>query len=164
MTQIMELLKGSDEAEADQRTFFRAMILFWLLGATDGHAKNFSVFLQPGGRYRLTPLYDIISAQPSADSGQITKNKLKLAMSVGKKRHYGVESITPRHFIQSAKLCRYSVQEVDNILAQLADDAHTAFLRVSEALPQDFPERVLSSLSTAIESRDHLIRPYQKLA
>ncbi|UMX92505.1 HipA domain-containing protein [Escherichia coli] len=32
----------------------------WLIGATDGHAKNFSVFIQAGGGYRLTPFYDII--------------------------------------------------------------------------------------------------------
>lgn len=164
MPRIMELLKGSDDPEEDQRAFFKAIILFWLLGATDGHAKNFSVFLQPGGRYRLTPLYDIISAQPSADSGQITKNKLKLAMAVGEKRHYGIESIAPRHFIQSAKLCRYSAQEVDKILAQLADDAHVAFQRVRTSLPPNFPELVLSSFSRALENRVHQIRLHQKLS
>ncbi|MDB5838281.1 MAG: HipA N-terminal domain protein, partial [Herminiimonas sp.] len=35
-----------------------------LLRATDGHAKNFSIFLQPGGYYRMTPLYDVLSARP----------------------------------------------------------------------------------------------------
>lgn len=162
MAQTMELLKGSDDPEADQRIFFKAMILFWLLGATDGHAKNFSVFLQPGGRYRLTPLYDIISAQPSVDSGQITKNKMKLAMAVGDKRHYQVETIAPRHFIQSAKLCRFSSKEVDQILAQLADETLSTLERVRETLPRDFPEALLSSISRAIENRVHQIRLYQE--
>ncbi len=49
----------------------KAQILFWLIGATDGHAKNFSVFLGPGGSYRLTPLYDVLTAQPSLDAHQI---------------------------------------------------------------------------------------------
>jgi serine/threonine-protein kinase HipA len=44
MRQILDLLKASDEPEADQRLFLKAQIVFWLLGATDGHAKNFSIF------------------------------------------------------------------------------------------------------------------------
>jgi serine/threonine-protein kinase HipA len=52
---ILDLLKGSDNPDADQSTFLRAAIVFWLLGATDGHAKNFSIFLNPGGRFRLIP-------------------------------------------------------------------------------------------------------------
>jgi serine/threonine-protein kinase HipA len=65
---ILQLLRGSDTPTEDQRNFLKAVIAFWLLGATDGHAKNFSVFLLPGGRYHMTPLYDVISAQPSVDS------------------------------------------------------------------------------------------------
>ena len=47
MRQILDLLKASDEPEADQTLFLKAQIVFWLLGATDGHAKNFSIFLLP---------------------------------------------------------------------------------------------------------------------
>lgn len=59
--------------------------------------------VSPGGTYRLTPLYDIVSAQPSLDAGQIRRNKLKMAMAVGNKRHYTMESILRRHFVQSAE-------------------------------------------------------------
>jgi serine/threonine-protein kinase HipA len=45
MVAILDLLKGSDELEADRRFFLKAQILFCLLGATDGHAKNFSIFM-----------------------------------------------------------------------------------------------------------------------
>jgi serine/threonine-protein kinase HipA len=62
--QVLELLKASDNPEEDQRLFIRAQLVFWLMGATDGHAKNFSLFLYPGGGFRLTPLYDVMSAQP----------------------------------------------------------------------------------------------------
>ena len=60
----------------------RAQIVFWLLVAIDGHAKNFSVFLTPGG-YKLTPLYDVMSASPYP---QLSPHKIKLAMAVGKNR------------------------------------------------------------------------------
>jgi serine/threonine-protein kinase HipA len=69
MRDIFGLLKGADDAQADQIAFFKSQILFWLIGATDGHAKNFSVFLKPGGRYSLTPFYDVLSAQPAVDRG-----------------------------------------------------------------------------------------------
>ncbi len=41
------LLKGSDTPEEDQLAFLKTQILFWLIGAPDGHAKNFNVFLIP---------------------------------------------------------------------------------------------------------------------
>jgi serine/threonine-protein kinase HipA len=81
MRDILELLKGSDRPTEDIATFLRANIVFWLIGATDGHAKNFSLFLGPGGRFSMTPLYDVLTAQPSLDANQIRRNKFKLAMS-----------------------------------------------------------------------------------
>ena len=68
---ISSLLQASDESTQDQAAFFKAQILFWLIGATDGHAKNFSVFLSPGGGFRLTPFYDVLSAQQAFDANQI---------------------------------------------------------------------------------------------
>ncbi len=73
MVEIINLLKGSDTPDTDIATFMRANIIFWILGATDGHAKNFSVFLGPGGRFRMTPLYDVLTAQPSLDADQILR-------------------------------------------------------------------------------------------
>ena len=44
MVEILKLLNSSDVPAEDQKTFLKAQILFWLIGATDGHAKNFSIF------------------------------------------------------------------------------------------------------------------------
>jgi len=41
-----------------------------LLCATDGHAKNFSIFIGQGGTYRMTPLYDVLSAYRSSATAQ----------------------------------------------------------------------------------------------
>lgn len=60
----MAFLMGSSEALRDRYDFMKFQVFQWLIGATDGHAKNFSVFIQAGGSYRLTPFYDIISAFP----------------------------------------------------------------------------------------------------
>jgi len=67
--------RGKRRCRCRSAEFLKSIIVFWLLGATDGHAKNFSIFLSPGGGYRLTPLYDIVSAQPSLDAKQIGRNK-----------------------------------------------------------------------------------------
>ena len=64
MDRILSLLLHSDNAKKDRLTFFQAQILFWMLCATDGHAKNFSLMLLPQGHYTLAPLYDVMSAYP----------------------------------------------------------------------------------------------------
>jgi len=59
------------------------------------------------GGFRLTPLYDVMSAQPNVDAGEIRHNAMKLAMTVGDSRHYVIDSIMPRHFLQTAANAAY---------------------------------------------------------
>lgn len=150
---LAELLQGSDDAVADRRTLLKAQILFWLLGATDGHAKNFSVFLYPGGRFRLTPLYDIMSAQPNVDAGQIQHNKMNLAMAIGTKRHYIVHTIALRHFEQTAAECGLSSTLVHEIFDEIQDVAPKAIADTLAHLPQGFPEQVANSIVKGLENR-----------
>lgn len=64
IVEIMTYLLGSVHPEQDRATFMSAQVVFWLLAATDGHAKNLSVYLLPDGALRLTTLYDILSVYP----------------------------------------------------------------------------------------------------
>ncbi|MEY4580393.1 MAG: hypothetical protein RL701_5096, partial [Pseudomonadota bacterium] len=66
MVTLASLLQASEARDADLRTLLQAQLLFWMLAATDGHAKNFSLHLLAQGRFRLTPLYDVLSAWPVA--------------------------------------------------------------------------------------------------
>ncbi len=113
--------------------------MFWLLGATDGHAKNFSIFLSTGGRFRMTLLYDVLRAQPSVDNIQIARKKFKLAMSVGAKRHYAIHDIMPRHFLQTAAEAGISVRLTTSIFDALIANAPRAVDQVLSALPKGFP-------------------------
>ena len=88
LQRLQRLLAGSDDPITDRGALLKAGIAFWLLGATDGHAKNVSVFLHPGGRFSLTPFYDVLSAQPAVDAGQLRRNRFRLSMAVGNSRHY----------------------------------------------------------------------------
>ena len=157
MKDILELLKGSDAPNEDPATFLRASIVFWLIGATDGHAKNFSLFLSPGGRFRLTPLYDVLSAQPSLDAKQIQRKAFKLAMSVGKNRHYAMDQILPRHFIQTAEISGVGASVVHAIFRDLVGNFEPAFAKVQKALPKGFPEELTSSIRVAAIQRIGLI-------
>jgi serine/threonine-protein kinase HipA len=150
---MLHLLRGSDSPAEDQRTFLKAAISFWLLGATDGHAKNFSVFLLPGGRYQMTPLYDVISAQPSADAKQIRHNQFRMAMAVGDNRHYIMKTIATRHFIQTANRAGIGEEVVVSILDELRGTAERAIDREAAKLPKDFPIEVAESIISGMRRR-----------
>jgi serine/threonine-protein kinase HipA len=106
MVAIAELLAQSSE-RSDLATFFKAQVLFWMLRAIDGHAKNFSLFLNPGGHFQLTPLYDVLSTWPviGRGSGKWPQQKLTMAMAwFGEKGRYTKPlEITGRRMLLTAK-------------------------------------------------------------
>ena len=150
---ILRLLNGSDAPLDDQRTFLKTTIAFWLLGATDGHAKNFSIRLFEGARFELTPIYDVVSAQPLVDAGKIRHNKFKLAMAVGNSRHYVVNSIVPRHFIESAERGGVGRIVVEWTFRGLQDEAEKALEKTIASMPADFPGTLANSIQRGVESR-----------
>ncbi|MGO4339697.1 type II toxin-antitoxin system HipA family toxin [Labrys sp. KB_33_2] len=155
--EIINLLKGSDTPEADIAAFLRANIIFWMLGATDGHAKNFSIFLSPGGRFRMTPLYDVLTAQPSLDANQVPRKKFKLAMSVGKSRHYAIHDIMPRHFMQTADLAGVGTPAMRAIFEGIEANAERQAEAVISSLPGSFPDQLVTSTMEAIKDRTRLV-------
>ena len=152
---ILDLLKGSDVPEHDRMLFLKAQIVFWLLAATDGHAKNFSIHLSPGERFSLSPFYDVISIQPNLISGQIQRKACKLAMSVGNNNHYRVDEIMPRHFIETGGRAGMSKASVEKVFADLSAAAPGAVESVMRSLPQDFPlaiaEQIIDGFATRIK-------------
>jgi serine/threonine-protein kinase HipA len=156
---ISALLQGSDQPEHDRRAFFKAQVIFWLMAATDAHAKNFSVRLAPGGRFRLTPLYDVLSTQPAHDAGQIRNNAFKMAMFVGDNRHYLVDRILPRHFIQTAARCALPIDVMPALFEEVAAAIPPALDAARNAMPPDFPGRIADRISDAMLRRtEELLR------
>ncbi len=90
----LALLSGSNQASADKLAFVKTQLMFWLMAATDGHANNFSIFLERGGGFRLTRLYDVLSAWPIIGSGlnMVSPRRAKLAMALrGKTQKFAAE-------------------------------------------------------------------------
>lgn len=152
MVQIIELLKSSDTPDQDIAIFMRANIIFWLLGATDGQAKNFSIFLNPTG-FQLTPLYDVLSSQPSLDAGQIQRKQFKLAMSIGKNRHYLIHQVLSRHFMQTAEQAGISLKSVATTIEELRDTAGKSVADVVGGLGNSVPQSVFGPIQKGIVER-----------
>lgn len=154
---IAQLLLGSDEAQADQLAFFKAQVLFWLIGATDGHAKNFSIFLSSRGRFAMTPIYDVLTAQPSLYAHQIRRNQFKLAMAVGNSRHYRIADIHGRHFVETGRAAGLPAEMITRAIDEIRQRFDTAFETVEAALPLDFPEPIHTSVLAGARERLRLL-------
>lgn len=149
----LALLGASDEVALDREAFMKRVIAFWLLGATDGHAKNFSIFLHPRGGFRLTPLYDVLSVQPLVDARQLGLNRFRMAMAVGDRRHYKVGGILPRHFYQSGLKAGLGEATIRRLFAELVADAPLAIRSTRAALPRWFPKDLADSIFGGFTSR-----------
>lgn len=153
LVNVLDVLKGSDDPARDRATVLKAQILFWLIGATDGHAKNFSIFLSPGGTYHLTPLYDVLTAEPSLAARQIERKQMRLAMSVGTKRHYKIDEIQARHFVQTGRAANLPNALIQNAIQEMADNAGPALEQVEDTLPPDFPGAIHDAVNQAVKRR-----------
>jgi serine/threonine-protein kinase HipA len=150
---ITEILLGSAHAPRDRADFMRTQIIFWLLCAIDGHAKNFSIALLPGGAFELTPLYDVLSAHPvlGTRAGQLSPKKVKMAMAVeGKGRHYHWERIQPRHWIETAKRCGMQAQ-IPGLIEEIVARVPEVIRSVEAAVPKSFPASVLDPVFRGLE-------------
>jgi len=126
--------------------FLKAQVLYWLIGATDGHAKNFSVFLGPGGRFRMAPLYDVLTAQPSLDTRQIVEKQMKLAMSVGDNRHYTMGYIQGRHFIQTVERAGLPKEMAEEVLADISGNAKSVLAKLGCEIASAQCEEIYASV------------------
>jgi serine/threonine-protein kinase HipA len=146
--EVLVFLNGAVAPHEDRLAFMKAQIVFWLLAAIDGHAKNFSIFLTPGG-YKLTPLYDVMSAAPYPE---FPVQKIKLAMAIGNKNYYRPNQIQLRHFYQTGQKAGLREQDMDSIFADLATRmgdaiAEAAALAADVGMPKSTFEPILSGVN-----------------
>lgn len=156
----LRVLLGSQNSERDRQTFLLAQLAFWLLAAIDGHGKNFSVFLLPGGAYRLTPLYDVLSAWPIIGSGpnSIQYRKAKMAMAIrGESAHYRISEILPRHWPTLA--AKSGVPGMWDSMQELVARVPDAIAAAEGELPVGFPKALAATIFDGM--RQHAQRFHQ---
>ncbi|MGV8823587.1 type II toxin-antitoxin system HipA family toxin [Methylibium petroleiphilum] len=153
---ILEVLNASRRRVQDRENFFRAQLMFWLMCAPDGHAKNFSIALHAGGAFSMTPLYDVVSAYPVLGNGlnRISPHRVKLAMALRcTNAHWRMCDILRRHWEEIGRrsgIVSASGQGVDRLIQDVIDRTPVALDAVATKLPAGFPAHVADSILNGI--------------
>jgi serine/threonine-protein kinase HipA len=149
---IAKILRGSVNRESDLACLLKAQLLFWMLAASDGHAKNFSIRLLSQGRYQLTPLYDVLSIWPVIGNGakQISWHSARLAMSIsGKNKHYVIKDIQRRHFNETAARCGLG-GTAEPLIQEIVAATPKVIKAIQAGIPKRFPQHVLDTVLTGL--------------
>ncbi|EHK0840285.1 MULTISPECIES: HipA domain-containing protein [Vibrio harveyi group] len=148
VSKIVDVLSLSAQSKANNHNFFKFMILQYLLGATDGHLKNFSVHIAPGGHYQLAPFYDLLSAYPAVSATGLNKRKLKLAMGLQASRgyKYNISKICLRHIEQTASQFGISNANCHEIVSTFL----AQFSRALSSIDKRFPEKEFTLVKDSI--------------
>ena len=165
ITSCMALLQGSQNRQ-DGTLFLLAQLAFFLMAATDGHAKNFSLYLNRGDAYEMTPLYDVISMWPyfGDAANQFRQRNAGLAMGIkSKSMHYRFHAIQTRHWKQLAM--QYGGEPVWGAMRQLASSVEQALKSVEAELPDGFPAQVWETIARGMRNEaDRFIGSAQAVA
>ena len=144
----------SGEPGDDARTFARAVMLNWIIGGTDAHAKNFSMLIGPQGLGRLAPLYDVASVLPyDADL-----RRLRMATKIGGK--YLLDEVHSRHWAKFATEVRLPSADVIDMGRTMAEMLPAALARaVDDARANGLDHPILRRMFEALNARsEHCAR------
>lgn len=127
---ISDFLRGSKN-QRDRFEFFKTIIVFDLLYASDGHGKNFSIFLEKDG-FRLTPLYDVMSSYFLHKREEVPLEKLKLAMKVG---HYSFKRVYRKHYKELAAECGINSEVFEELMSEVKESYESLKIEDKELDP-----------------------------
>lgn len=116
--ECLSLLDSSGDPETDKTRFILALAYNWIVGGTDGHAKNYSLLYAPG-QIRMAPLYDIASATAYPD--RFDMRGLKMAMKIDGKAEFS--AVYRRHW---DRLIKHARMDEDRVIAQIVSMARSA--------------------------------------
>lgn len=147
IAQIATLIRRvSIDPELDVERFLKANMFNWLIGGTDGHAKNYSLLIDAQDAVRLAPLYDVSSQLPYPDL--IAQ---KVAMKIGD--HYDIAMVDAADWRSVARASAIDEERVIGMLTEMAD-----------ALPDEISAARAKALSDGLSEQavaplaEHLIR------
>ncbi|MFC0712989.1 type II toxin-antitoxin system HipA family toxin [Cellulomonas biazotea] len=120
VARIVDRLRGAADEDSVDR-FVDATIAGYLLGAPDGHAKNYSVLLA-GRAVTLAPLYDVSTGLIPDASGRLRYRSA--AMSIGGERRFG--EVERAHWDRFATVVGRPASRVRDRVAELARAVPTA--------------------------------------
>lgn len=132
----------------DAWTFACAIMLNWIIGGTDAHAKNFSMLIGASGRARLAPLYDMASTLPYG----FDPMKLKMATKIGGK--YRLEEVLSRHWARFATQVSLPPADVLAMGKTMAETVPAAFDKtVADARAGGLDHPILQRMTDLVNAR-----------
>ncbi|MDF7664422.1 type II toxin-antitoxin system HipA family toxin [Bifidobacterium sp. ESL0763] len=142
---IIDFLHANAFAETDILQFAIGLMLNFLIGGTDAHAKNYAILEPVGEAPRFAPFYDIASIF-AYDARGDRKGERKMAMSIGGEYHY--ERIGLRHWLRLCQDTKLDAELVAALLKHYAEILPDAFADAAKAALAD-----AAGLDIAPESR-----------
>ncbi len=150
--ECLDLLQNSSNSYEDKVNFIKLQILFLLLSAPDGHAKNFSLSLHRGDNFSMTPVYDVLSIYP-IDNKQL-EHRAKLAMGwmgTTKGYRYKIQEIQLRHILFTAKKLGL-LDEVEAFISNIDSSMETVLKQTQD---QAKKKNIDHSVSNPILEKTH---------
>ena len=121
------------------------------------------MFIEPAGKYRLTPLYDIQSAYPAIAQNLLNAHQLKMAMPLKSKAAPAYwHQIKRIDFLETAKQINYSVERAEAILDDMLARVNVVIAQVSASLPQSFPKQVSEPIFDGMRFMKNKLAAHQR--
>lgn len=153
--QVMELLKGTgDRARSNVHRFALYLFFNYLIGATDAHAKNYSLVLFSADDVRLAPLYDVASIAPYRSLGPKRRKPLRAAMSIGGENRFGC--VGAEHVEKMVDNC--GLEELGLGAGVLVRQ----FRAMAEAIPAALASEVERAADEGLPGIDAIRKPMEK--
>lgn len=149
--EIISTLRDTFAGEADVQRFVRSLVFNWVIGGTDGHAKNYGLLLS-GGSARLTPLYDVASAGVLDNWNW---HKWELAMRVGGEGR--LKYLAARHWQRFAMAAGVSFDLIVDAAEQYCTGVGAALSDAADSLPDPSDPHV-ARLIDAIDAQASTVR------
>ncbi|GAA2233738.1 HipA domain-containing protein [Herbiconiux moechotypicola] len=134
-------------SDDSRKRFARVLAFSWIVLHTDSHAKNHSVFLDPGGA-RLTPLYDASSVIPYLGAADLDEESL-LARAAGRSLafRYGASAVAGEiggfELGAIARRCGMPSAELLEATAQMCDALPAVVEEIAAGLPAEVRSEVV---------------------
>jgi serine/threonine-protein kinase HipA len=148
---VAHLRRASSVPDTDVDRFLRANIFNWLIGGTDGHAKNYSLLIGAGDEIRLAPLYDL-----SSQLSYPTLIAQRVAMKIGD--HYDIARIGAEDWQKLARACALEEERVLAMVMEVgrALPDHISGARkqaITDGLSKSIIEPLAQQLITHVQQR-----------
>lgn len=145
---ILGLLATSEAPQADRRTFSSRTALLDAARARWPRQE----LIRPGGAYRLTPLYDVMSAWPLIGEGPglLSEHKLKMAMEIRLANALEDEGNPSQPLLSLGK--RFGVLDDEGRgMEAIIDKTRRVVADIESTLPPGFPKHVGDAVLRGLE-------------